>query len=106
MAVPDEEWDEAAQRAEEERARGYAVSAVYDGAQQSVVVGLSTGAVIRIDPSRTRALNGAAAEDLAEIEIMGDGLSLYWPLLDDGVSLSVMRERFPPEGGDGAGPCR
>lgn len=98
-----EQYAAATRLGEEERARGYAV---YDSTQKCVVVWLSTGAVMRIDPSRTRALNGAAGEDLAEIEIMGDGLSLYWPRFDDGVSLSVMRERFPPEGGDGAGPCR
>ncbi|WP_349370176.1 DUF2442 domain-containing protein [Salinarimonas sp.] len=95
----DDEFDEAARRTEELRAAGYAVSAHYDHVREQIVVSLSDGTVMRIDPTRTRALNGAAAEDLAEIEIMGAGVILYWPRLDEGVSLSVMRERFPPEGG-------
>lgn len=97
MAISEEEFASAARWGEEQRAAGYAVSATYDRAQGHVVVTLSTGAVMRIDPERTRALAGASAEDLEEIEITGAGLVLLWPRLDEGVSLSVMRERFPPE---------
>ena len=96
-AMSDEEYAAATRWGENQRAAGYAVAATYDPHQQRVVVTLSTGAVMRINPACTRALSGASAEDLEEIEITGAGLVLLWPRLDEGVSLSVMRERFPPE---------
>ncbi|WP_052340984.1 DUF2442 domain-containing protein [Salinarimonas rosea] len=97
MAISDEDYAAATRWGEEQRTAGYAVRATYDPVGQCVVVTLSTGAVMRIDPASTRALRDAVPGDLADIEISGAGLVLFWPRLDEGVSLAVMRERFPPE---------
>lgn len=90
MDVTDPDLAAARARTEALRSEGYAVGARYDRAADRVVVSLDTGEEIVFAPSAVRALAGAAAEDLAVIEIGPSGLSLLWPRLDEGLSLPTL----------------
>lgn len=59
-----------------------AVAARYDAASGRVVVELANGASFAFPPSAVEGLAGAKAEDVARIELLGDGYGLHWERLD------------------------
>ena len=64
-----------------------AVSARYDSQAQRIIVELSSGATFAFPPALVEGLNGAAPQDLAEIEVSPIGYGLHWPRLDEDYSI-------------------
>lgn len=90
--------DEAAfERATAEGARvrqegPYATSARYLATGSRLVVGLSTGAELRVPVALIEGLSGATAEDMREIEVTPAGLGLHFPRLDADVYVPALIE--------------
>lgn len=83
MAITDEEIEAATRRDETLRARRpRAVSARYDTARDLVEIALSNGAFFSFPPALSQALQGAAPEQLTEVEVVGAGAGLHFPLID------------------------
>lgn len=70
-------------RAEEPRA----AAARYDAIGDRVVVELTNGCAFIFPPRLAQGLEGASADQLAGIEVLGSGSGLHWEALD--VDLSV-----------------
>ncbi|MBV9757046.1 MAG: DUF2442 domain-containing protein [Alphaproteobacteria bacterium] len=64
-----------------------AATARYDRARDRVVVELTNGCTFAFPPHLAQGLAGAAADRLAEVEILGAGYGLHWEALD--VDLAV-----------------
>ena len=81
---PTDEELEAAERRGEERMRTdpRAVAARYDADAGRVVIELANGCTYIFPSEMAQELHGAAADDLAKIEIDGAGFNLHWPRLD------------------------
>ena len=73
---------------EELAKRVYATAARYDKASQRIIVELENGATLMIPAPLIQGLQGATAKALAEIEILGVGLGLYWPQLEADLSVA------------------
>lgn len=82
MAVTERELRRAEARMETQRQASHAVSARYDRRSSRIVVALNTGVQIAFPADLAEGLAGAAAADLAQIEISPAGLGLHWPRLD------------------------
>ena len=82
MAVTDDTFAEAEQRAQAQRQAGYAVAARYDQRTSRVVVTLNTDVRISFPARLAEGLDGASPEALRTIEITPSGLGLHWPKLD------------------------
>lgn len=67
-----------------------AVAACYDSERGRIVIELSTDEDISFPPDRLEGLEGAAAADLAEIEIGPAGLALHFPRLDADFALAPL----------------
>jgi len=79
----EQQYEEATRRGKREIAKGaYAVNARFDKATKRIVVDLANGTTLLVPAYLIQGLQGAAAKDLAEIEILGAGSGLYWPKLD------------------------
>ena len=61
---------------------GHIVSAWYNGKTERLVLKLHTGLNCTIPVHLLQGLRGASATDLADIEVLPDGLSLCWPRLN------------------------
>jgi hypothetical protein len=59
-----------------------AAAARYDAGSERVVVELVNGSSFAFPAALVEGLAGAAAEDLADIELLGDGYGLHWERLD------------------------
>ena len=59
-----------------------AVAARYDADAGRVVIELANGCTYIFPSEMAQELHGAAADDLAKIEIDGAGFNLHWPRLD------------------------
>jgi len=89
----DEEFDrmyeEAKRRSErEEIVEIHAKATRYDRASNRIVLDLSNGATFIFPCDRVEGLSDAAPEDLAEVELWGDGTALHWEALDVDFSVS------------------
>lgn len=82
MALGERDFDKAESRMAELRGDVRVVAACYDGAARRIVVSLDSGLDLTFPPELAQGLAGAAAADLAEIEIGPAGLGLHWPRLD------------------------
>ncbi len=82
MAITEQEFERAEERAQEQRQAGYAIAARYDRRTSRVIVKLNTDVQISFPTRLTEGLADAAPEDLALIEITPSGLGLHWPNLD------------------------
>lgn len=83
MALTDEELDAALQRGDATRdQRPQAVSARYDSQRGLVEIALNNGAFFSFPPALAQALQDAAPEQLAEVEVVGAGSGLYFPAID------------------------
>lgn len=75
--------DEAVARGKLEQAvQPLATAAYYDALKKVVVIELASGASFAFPPGLAQGLEGASADDLAEIEITPMGTGLHWPRLD------------------------
>src|SRR4051812_6864675 len=74
--------------AAEERGRHYratqphAASARYDRKNDRIVVELTNGATFAFPPGLAEGLSDATADELSDIELLGDGFGLHWEKLD------------------------
>lgn len=82
MAITERQLRRAEARMESQRQASHAVAARYDRRSSRIVVALNTGVQIAFPADLAEGLAGAAAADLAEIEISPAGLGLHWPRLD------------------------
>jgi hypothetical protein len=83
LELGEDEFEAAKARGAEARRRGpLATSARYDPARDRIVVQLNTGREIDFAPADTQGLTGAAAAELANVEIAQFGLALHWPTLN------------------------
>jgi len=82
MAVAERELRRTEVRTETQRQASHAVSARYDRRSSRIIVVLNTGVQIAFPVDLAEGLAGAAAGDLAQIEISPTGLGLHWPRLD------------------------
>ena len=82
MAISERDVHQAETRMATLRGEGHAVSARYDRRRARIVVALDTGLEMTFPARMAQGLSGADADDLADIEISGAGLGLYWPRLD------------------------
>lgn len=72
-----------------------AITARYDAASNLIVVELNTGYSVAFPPQRSQPLANAKPEDLTEIEITFPGFGLYFPRLDEDISvIGIAAGRF------------
>ena len=83
-------------------------AARYDRAADRVVVDLFNGSTFAFPPSLLQGFADATADQIAEVEVMGQGFGLHWETLDADFTVEglmagrfgtarYMRERFGPE---------
>jgi hypothetical protein len=60
----------------------HATSARYDRKSGRIVVELDSGATFTFPPQLVEGLTGATADELADIELLGEGYGLHWERLD------------------------
>jgi hypothetical protein len=60
----------------------HATSARYDRKSDRIVVELDSGATFAFPPGLAEGLSEATADELADIELLGDGFGLHWERLD------------------------
>ncbi len=83
-------------------------TAIYDRAQDRIVVDLVSGATFSFPPRLLQGFDRASADEIAEVEVLGVGFGLHWETLDADFSVAglmagrfgtarYMRERFGPE---------
>jgi hypothetical protein len=82
MAVSEEAFAKAEQRAEVLQQSGRAVAVRYDRRSSRIVVTLHTDVQISFPVRLAEGLAEASPEDLAIVEITPSGLGLHWPRLD------------------------
>lgn len=68
----------------------HAASARYDRKSGRVVVDLTNGAVFAFPPQLAEALQGATAEQLAQVEVLGSGYGLHWEALDADIAVPAL----------------
>src|SRR6476469_794777 len=64
-----------------------ATAAYYDTASGRVTIELTNGCVFAFPPSLAQGLGDATADELATVEILPGGESIYWECLDVGFSV-------------------
>lgn len=65
------------------RATGpHAVSARYDPNTERMIVDLENGSTFAFPPSLVQGLQEATRDELAEVELVGDGFALHWETLE------------------------
>ncbi|MEE4350913.1 MAG: DUF2442 domain-containing protein [Pacificimonas sp.] len=62
-------------------------AAAYDAAANLIRIELKSGASFAFPPHLSERLNGASPADLAAVEVVGAGFGLYWPALDEDLSV-------------------
>ena len=93
MAITDEEIDAAAQRGKALRAeRPQAESARYDAARGLIEIALANGALFSFPPRLAQALQGATSVQLREVEVVGAGTGLYFPVIDADLYIPALIE--------------
>ncbi|MAM73713.1 DUF2442 domain-containing protein [Tistrella mobilis] len=74
-----------------------AATARYDRTEGLVIVGLENGCIFAFPPRLVAGLDGATADQLAAVRILGRGYGLHWEELDVDLSLpGLMAGRFGP----------
>jgi hypothetical protein len=94
--ITEEQVQAAEQRwAEEVGCWPAAVQARFDPGMRRVVVSLSTGLDLLLNPDTIRGFEKIAAELLMQVEIEASGYALHFPLVDEGIWLpSIYEESF------------
>lgn len=62
--------------------RPHAASARYDPGTERVIVDLTNGSTFAFPPRLVQGLEAATPEQLAEVELLGEGFGLHWETLD------------------------
>ena len=84
-----------------------AATATYDRHSRHVVVELTNGCVFSFPSALVEALRAANDDQIAAVEILGQGYGLHWEALDLDLSLTgLMAGRFGSRGTEGAGRLR
>ena len=60
----------------------HAAAVRYDDAADRIVIDLTNGATFAFPPRLAQGLENGTAEELAEMELAGDGFGIHWPRLD------------------------
>ncbi len=82
----DREWKAAGRAMSDMRKHvPHAVAATYSSKVRRLLVTLSDGLEIALDPARLQTLENARPADLKRIEINAGGYELFFPALDDGI---------------------
>ncbi|GAA3759826.1 DUF2442 domain-containing protein [Terriglobus aquaticus] len=95
--IAEEELRAAEQRWEDETGCYPSATDVrFDQNWRRIIVKLSTGLEIALDPLHYRGFEAASDAALSNIEISGIGYELFFPLLDEGIWLpNTFRDSFP-----------
>ena len=84
---------EAAKARGEERMSGpRAESAWYDAGRNRVILRLTTGVEIGLDPQQVEGLQDASPEDLQPVEVQEFGLGIYFPKVDADLYVPALLE--------------
>lgn len=93
MAITDEEIEAATRRGEASRAEHpQAIGARYDSARGLVEIALANGAFFSFPPRLAHALQGATSVQLKDVEIVGAGTGLHFPVLDADLYIPALLE--------------
>lgn len=65
----------------------HASSAYYDREANRIVVELLNGATFSFPPHLAQRLENGSPDELADIELSGDGFGLHWPRLDEDLTV-------------------
>lgn len=60
----------------------HAVSARYDPASERMIVDLENGSTFAFPPRLVQGLEAATSDELADVELLGDGFALHWERLN------------------------
>lgn len=60
----------------------HAVSARYDPNSGRIIVDLENGSTFAFPPGLVQGLGAATPDELAQVELLGDGFALHWEALD------------------------
>ena len=85
VGITDAEYEAAIERGRHRGPR--AISARYDRGRGRIVVRLDTGLELAFAPREAQGLEVAKVADLAGVEVVGAGTAIYFPTLDEGLSI-------------------
>jgi Protein of unknown function (DUF2442) len=74
----------------------HAVAAQFDPLQGRLIVALSSGVTVSLDPREVRGLENALPCDLEEIQITPSGFGLHFPRIDADLYLPGLLEKPDP----------
>lgn len=93
MAITDKDIDAATQRGKAFMAEHpQAVAARYDSTRGLVEIALANGAIFSFPPRLAQALQGATSVHLKEIEVVGSGTGLHFPMIDADLYIPALVE--------------
>lgn len=93
MAITDDDIDVATKRGEALAAeRPHVIAARYDAARGMIEIALANGAIFSFPPRLAQALQGATAVQLKEVEVVGAGSGLHFPLIDADLYIPALIE--------------
>jgi hypothetical protein len=73
-----------------------ATHARFEANMHSIVVSLSTGLDLLLNPRKIRGFESASDELLSQVDVEASGYALHFPLMDEGIWLpSIYAEHFP-----------
>ena len=85
----EQQYAEATRRGEEElRTAPLAVAVKYNPRTRCVVLNMNKGSTLLVPVDLLQDVHGAPARDLAKVHILGPGLAIEWPTLDQQFSVS------------------
>ncbi len=83
------QYAEATRRGEEElRTAPLATAVKYNSRTRCVVLSMNKGSMLVVPVDLLQDVQGASARDLAKVHILGPGLAIEWPTLDQQFSVS------------------
>lgn len=80
--LSDSEFEAATRRGIRPKGEPRAVAVHYDATSRQIIVELDSGASFSVPVDKAQDLENASDNDLAEVEILGDGYGLHWEKLD------------------------
>lgn len=73
---------------EELRTEPLAIAVRYDARARRIVVELNKGTTITVPSDLLQGTEAASSRDLAQVEILGQGIAIAWPKLDQQFSIA------------------
>lgn len=93
MAITDEDIDAATERGKTFKAdHTLALAARYDSARGLIEIALANGAIFSFPPRLAQELQGATSVQLKEIEVVGAGTGLHFPMIDADLYIPALVE--------------